>query len=627
MIEYPKNHKLKPELSLKGVIGMRKKGVVVLFSFLLIFSLSLALNPVDFVPADIDFALELSYPKTIMEQTGLEDEILSEIAGLELLNEPIDDARLILFGKFGLSELLINELNAYNIYDVEDVLDSPEILLSLTTMPIAILTNLINVEFILEFLEGEFMAGALEEDVYFISETIEKAGYETQHFKIRYYGNAPSVFLDLFFVTLEENYTLFSSSEDLLDKALGSAVNGSTRFTALQSSDPDSFLNIANNGVNISWLIMRLLGILDGKSVSEMLSAGVRENTIYVDLLVEMQYPLEGAKEILEKTQTDYEHYNCLPDFEDIRVYTSLPQTGLSIKSFLDLFGEISGENIYDYTLEEIMAFPASLGPEVERYDMYLMGSEQIPYLLLKVEDASFIFDNYVKDNWLEAETAETVSFALMDNLYFMDNLYMAYDSRFDYIEVFILTEENQDRLNNGILYFTEEMAKEKQQAHHIPENVWGMFMYEDLLSLIMDYDESGNFKISVTLSLEAVMKELAIGQNYEQMQEIVDLYLDMNYAIQDELYYTPDQEIDIQQLLNDSYVFDYYDDELIQSFKIQTGQKDDAFIYYIYYDGPLPEGLTPEDLSQRLSSDIYDENVEITVKSGKVVFEIHQTK
>lgn len=603
---------------------MRKKGVVVLICLLFIFSSGLALNPVDFVPADIDFALELSYPKTIMEQTGMEDEILSELSGMDFLNYPIQNAKMALFGKFGLSDLLIEELD---FYDFEDVLDSPEMLLSLSTMPIAILTNLINVDFILDFLEGEFMAGALEEDVYFISETIDKAGYETKHFKIRYYGNSPSVFLDLFFVKLEENYTLFSSSEDLLDKALDSAVNETKRFTALQASDPDSFLKIANNGINISWFIMRLLGILDGKSVSEMISAGVRENTIYVDLLMEMQYSPEGAKEVLEKTQTDYDHYNCLPDFEDIRVYTSLPQTGLSIKSFLDLFGEILGENIYDYTLEEIMAFPASLGPEVERYDMYLMGSEQIPYLLLKVEDASFIFDNYVKDNWLEAETAETVSFTLMDHLYFMDNLYLAYDSRYDYIEVFVLTEENQERLNNGILYFTEEMAKEKEQAHHIPENVWGMFMYEDLVSLIMDYDETGNFKINATLSLEAIMKELAMGQSFEEMQEIIDFYLDINYAIQDEIYYTPDEKIDIQQLLNNSYIFDYYDEELIQSFKIQTGQKDDAFIYYIYYDGSLPEGLTPEDLSQKLSNDISDENVEITVKSGNVVLEIHQTR
>src|SRR6056297_413942 len=445
---------------------MNRKGFIFLLIVFFVVSVSLALNPTDFIPADIDFALDLSYPKAVMEMTGFEDVILSELTTLEFLNSPIDNARMVLFGKFGLSDLLINELDFYNIYDLEDVLDSPEMLLSLSTMPIAILTNLINVEFILEFLEGEFMAGALEEDVYFISETIDKAGYETKHFKIRYYGNSPSVFLDLFFVKLEENYTLFSSSEDLLDKALDSAVNESKRFMAIQSSDPDSFLKIANNGVNFSWFIMRLLGILDGKSVSEMISAGVSESTIYVDLLMEMQYSPEGAKEVLERTQTNYDHYNCLPDFEDIRVYTSLPQTGLSIKSFLDLFGEILGENIYDYTLEEIMAFPASLGPEVERYDMYLMGSEQIPYLLLKVEDASFIFDNYVKDNWLEAETAETVSFTLMDHLYFMDNLYMAYDSRFNYIEVCVLTEENRDRLENGILYFTEEMAKQKEQPH-----------------------------------------------------------------------------------------------------------------------------------------------------------------
>ncbi len=600
---------------------MKKRGVVVLFSFLLIFSLSLALNPVDFVPADIDFALELSYPKTIMEQIGLEDEILSELSGMDFLNSPIQNAKMVLFGKFGLTELLIQELDFYDIYDFEDILDSPEMLLSLSTMPMAILTNLINVDFILNFLEGEFMAGALEEEVYFISETIEKDGYETKHLRIRYYGNDPNVFLDLYFVKLEDNYTLFSSSEDLLDKALDSANNEAKRFTALQSSDPDSFLKIANNGINFSWFIVRLLGILDGKSVNETISAGVRENTIYVDLLMEMQYPPDGAKEVLEKTKTDLEHFKYIPDFQDIKVYASLPQTGLSLSSFLDLFSEVTGEFDYDYYLEDILALPSSFGPEVERYDMYLIGDAMLPYILLKVEDAAFIFNHYVKDNWLESQTAGNVSFT------YYEEVYIAYDNRYDYIEVYLLTEETNERLSRGELYFTDEMAKEKETAHHIPQNLWGMFMYEDLISVIMDYDKMGNFKINLTLSLDAIMNEIAMSQSYEAMQEIVDLYLDMNYAIQDELYYTPDEEINIQQMLNDSYVFDYYDDELIQSFKIQTGQREDAFIYYIYYDGSLPEGITPEDLSQKISNDIYDENVEVTVKSGKVILEVHQTR
>jgi len=600
---------------------MKKRGVIVVFSLLLIFSLGLALNPVDFVPSDIDFALELSYPKTIMEQTGLEDIILSELFGMDFLNSPLENARMVLFGKFGLTELLVEELDFYDIYDIEDILDSPEMLLSLSTMPMAILTNLINIDFILNFLEGEFMAGALEEDVYFISETIEKQGYETKHLKIRYFGSDPNVFLDLFFVKLEDNYTLFTSNETLLDQSLSSSVNDAYRFKTLQSTNSDSFLKIVNNSVNYSWFIMRILDILAGKPVSERLSAGVKDNTIFVDLLMEMTYPPDGAMKVLEKTKTDYEHFKYIPDFEDIRFYTSLPQTGLSLKSFLGVFSEITGEYDYDYYLEDILSLPASFGPEVERYDMYLIGDKMLPYILLKVQDASFIFNHYVKDNWLESQTVGTVSFA------YYEDVYIAYDSRYDYIEVYLLTEETDERLNRGELYFIDEMAKEKETTHHIPQNLWGMFMYEDLITVIMDYDESGNFKINMTLSLDAIMNEIAMSQSYEELQEIVDLYMDMNYAIQDELYYSPDEEINIQQMLRDSYVFDYYDEALIQSFKIQTGQREDGLVYYIYYDGTLPEGITAEDLSQQISRDIYDENVEVTVKSGKVILEIHQTK
>jgi len=605
---------------------MKKNSVVILIGLLFIFSFGFALNPVDFVPADIDFAVELSYPKTIMEQTGLEDVILSELSGVEFLNAPIQNAKMVLFGKFGLSDLLIEELDFFGYSDLEDILDSPEMLLSLSTMPVAILTNLINVDVILDFLEGEFMAGALEENVYFISEIIEKKGYETKHLKIRYYGNEPNVFLDLFFVKLEEDYTLFTSNELLLDQSLNSFAHPDNRFQSLQTNDKDGFLRIVNNGVNYSWFLMRMLNIMAGKPVSETLSAGVKDNMIFVDLLMEMTYPPEGEKEILEKTKTDLDHFHYIPDFEEIKVYTSLPQTGLSLKSLLSVFNEITGEFNYDYYLEDTLSIPASFGPEVERYDMYLIGEEMMPYILLKVQDAPFIFNHYCKDNWLESQSTGTISYAFYNNAFY-ENSYIAYDNRYDYIEVYLLPEDPQERLNRGELYFIDEMAKEKEPTHHIPQNLWGLFMYEDLLSLMMDYDEFGNFKIHMSLSLDAIMNEIAMGQKYEQMQEIVDVYLDMNYAIQDEIYYTPNEIIDIQQMLNTSYLFDYYDEALIQLFNIQTGQKDNALMYYIYYDGPLPEGLMPEDLARQLSDNIYDENVEITVKSGNVILEILQTR
>jgi len=600
---------------------MSKKSLLVLLYLIFAISAGIAFNPVHFVPADIDFAVDLIYPQQVIEMIGMEEVLADELSDLDFLNPSLEDTRMILFGKFGLSDLLIEEMDFYDLSDLESILEAPELLLSLSTFPMAILTNLINLDPILQFLEGEFMESALENDVYFISETIDKGGYQTKHIKIRYFGNDPNVFLDLFFVPLEENYFLFTSNESLLDKSLSSYAHEGLRFQSLESTDPDSFLNIVNNGVNYSWFLLRLMDIMDGKPLGERFSAGIKNNHIFADLTVDMYYPAEGKADILERTKTDVQHFKMIPDFERIKVYASLPQTGLSLQSYLGLFSEITGEYDYDYRLEEIMALPASFGPEVERYDMYLMGDEMIPYLLIKVQDASFIFNNYVKDNWLETETVGTLSYA------YFEGLYIAYDNRYDYIEVYLYSEENEEKLNRGELYFLDELAKEKEIPHHLPEYLWGMFMYEDLLSVIMDYDEAGDFKIHLTLSLEKLMEQMAIQQSYEQLDEIVSFYLDMNYAIQDEFYYSPGERVDVQKLLTESYYVSYYDKAFVQNFKVQTGEREDAFIYYIYYDGPLPEGIMPQDLSGQILSELYDDQVKITLRSEKVVMEISQAK
>src|SRR6056297_891343 len=100
---------------------MNRKGFIICLVVFFVVSVSLALNPTDFIPADIDFALDLSYPKAVMEMTGFEDVILSELTALEFLNAPIDNARITLFGKFGLSDLLIGELDFYDLSDLEDI--------------------------------------------------------------------------------------------------------------------------------------------------------------------------------------------------------------------------------------------------------------------------------------------------------------------------------------------------------------------------------------------------------------------------------------------------------------------------------------------------------------------------
>jgi len=600
---------------------MSKKSLLVLFCVFMWVSMGIAFNPVHFVPSDIDFAVDLSYPKQIMELMQFEEALMEELSDLDFLNPSLEDARMILFGKFGLSDLLIEELDFYDLSDIESIIEAPELLLSLSTFPMAILTNLINLDPILQFLEGEFMESALENDVYFITETIDKAGYQTKHIKIRYFGNNPNVFLDLFFVQLEEDYFLFTSNEALLDKSLSSYANETLRFQSLESTDPDCFLSLVNNGVNYSWFLLRLMDIMDGKPLGERLSAGIKNNHIFADLSIDMHYPAGGTEEILEKTRTDVQHFKLLPDFPDIRFYASLPQTGLSLRSYLGLFSEITGEYGYDYRLEEIMTLPASFGPEVERYDFYLLGNEMIPYLLIKVQDAPFVFNHYVKDNWLESETSGTISYA------YFEGLYIAYDNRYDYIEVYLYSDENEEKLNRGELYFLDELAKEKEITHQIPENLWGMFMYQDLISLVMDYNESGDFIIHLTITLEKMMQQMAMQQSYDQLDEIVSFYLDMNNAIQDEIYYTSDERVDVQKLLKESYYVSYYDKDFVQNFKIQSGERENAFIYYLYYDAPLPEGIMSQDLSDQLLSEIYNDQVKVSIRSGKVVMEILQDK
>ncbi len=605
---------------------MNKKHCIVLFLIFCVISIGLAINPTDFIPADTDFSLDIAYPKSIMSLTGIEDELLAELAELEFINSPIDDARFILFGTFGMTDLLIEEMDFYDLDELDEIFDSPELLLSLSTMPIAMLTNLINLDFIINFLEGEFMQSALEAEVYFISEQIQKGGYDTKHMRIRYYQGDPNVFLDLYFTRLENDYFLFASDENLLDKAIKSSFEKSSEGLSTQATpESDVFVSLTNRGINFSWIILRLLDIFDGKPVSESLSVGMNLEEIFAELNIGMEYWGEGYKEVLEKTKTDLDQFKYLPDFEDVRFFVSLPQTGLSLNNFVMAFSEIIGDYSLGYALEDILEIPASLGPEVERYNMYLIGEQMIPYILLKLEDAPLVFENFAKQRDLEKTSVGTIDFV------FSDDMYMGLDTRYDYIEVYDYYEA-QALLEEGRLYFTQEMDKQKDTTHHVPDNLWGMLMYEDIFSIVMAYDEFANLNAKMTLKTAALaeLSELGnmgdIGEIDEQLQNIVNVYLDLVYKIQDDIYYTPDEPVDISSIFY-TYYFDYYDKELTDQFKLSVGKTEDGFVYNIYFDGVLPADTSASQLYDELEYNIYDETVELDIKSDRVVLKVYQYK
>lgn len=606
---------------------MKRNLCIVSLVIICMISTALAFNPVGFVPTDTDFALDIAYPKAVMALTGVEDELLAGLSELAFINSPIDDARLILFGTAGLTDLLIEELEYFDAGDLDELFDSPELLLSLSMMPVALLTNLINLDFILDFLEGEFMESAVDNGVYFVIEEIQKGGYDTKHIRIRYYADSPNVCFDLYFTRLEDDYFLFASDENLLDKSIKASLeNTSEKLSSEATDEEDVFVKVTNRGINFSWIALRLLDVFDGKPVSESLAVGMNLEEIFAEINIGMSYPGESYKDVLEKTKTDFDHFNYLPDFEDASLFISLPQTGLSLKTLLMAFSEITGDNSFGYTLEDILEIPASFGPEVERYNMYLMGEQMTPYLLLKLEDTHLVFENYVKQNELENASVGTITFA------YLDGLYIACDSRYDYIEVYDY-DLSEEMLNAGNLFFTQEMDKKKETVRPVSDHLWGMLMYEDIFSIVMAYDESADLNTKMTLNI-AALEELSefgdfddmmsMGGEDEQLENIVDVYFDIAYKIQDDIYYAPDEQVDLSAVF-DSYLIDYYDEALLDQFKLSAGKTQDGFTYHVYYDGDLPEGVSLLQLYDRVEYNNYDESIELDIKSDKVVLKVYQ--
>ena len=94
-------------------------------SLIVLVSAMFAFTPLNYIPADVDAALEISIPEEIVSMLGVDSDMLAELApGILNTDIELQDMKAYLYGKFGLSTYLFEALDMGYMYDLTDILDS-----------------------------------------------------------------------------------------------------------------------------------------------------------------------------------------------------------------------------------------------------------------------------------------------------------------------------------------------------------------------------------------------------------------------------------------------------------------------------------------------------------------------
>jgi hypothetical protein len=594
------------------------KKIIILITALSIFATAFAFNPSNYIPADVDAALEISIPEEIVSMLGVDSDMLAELApGILNTDIELQDMKAYLYGKFGLSTYLFEALDMGYMYDLTDILDSEMAISALAAMPMCVITNAVNMDTVFGFLEGPAMQEAVEFGVNFDITMEDVAGHSVKHFKVRFYDDYEPVFFDLYFAELEEGYYLAASEFEMLKTSLEAAADEKLRLTEYDRNmamTEDYFIKFQNNTLSFSSALMRMMNIFHGKVDSEFIGVGIGENEIFLDFYADMAYISDSFEKNTEIYKTDLDFFNAMPSFEgdyEITNFISIPRTGLPLEFLGEVLYELPMIEAYVDDLENYFELLPLMGPELERVNLCFSEKGYMPYMLAKCTDAKMVFDNFVKMYEIETATVGYIEYS------YGDDVYIGYDSRYNYIEIYAF-DLASFQLRQGELLFTEKLKSDEGLAYYvadIPEYLWGTIRYNDFVTLDVEFDEIGDFSAHFAFDLSTITEMQAAQEREQAMYDISNGYVQIMNYITDQLYYYPEDELGISDIYDGVLEMYMLEPEMLEQFKISMGKSGDKPVYNIYYNGSLPEGTTVDDLRRSVEYNIYyygDYTVEI---------------
>jgi|GEM_PF-1525940 len=601
-----------------------KKGFL-LISMIVLISTLFAFNPLNYIPADVDAAFEVTVPEQLLTVFGLDIGDLLEETG-EFLNPDIEvkDMQAILFGKFGVNAYLFDAIDFDYLYDVTDITDFDTLISAIAEMPAGVITNVINMNLVFGFLEGEAMHQAVDMGVHYEILTEEVAGYSVKHFKIRFYDDYEPVFFDLYFTELEAGYYLAATDYELLESSLLAAKDETMRLVSFceDMGKEDYFAKLQNNTFDLSAFLIRAMNIFNGEPDSEFCGIGVNGTELYLNFNVDMKYISDKFQKNTEIYKTDREFFNAMPSFDfdyPIDNFLSIPKIGLPADLIGELMYELPMLETYSDTLENYFEILPLMGPELERVNICYSDEGYMPYMLAKCSDAKLIFDNIVELYDIETATVGYIEYS------YGDDVYIAYDSRYDYIEIYAF-DLAEFVLRQGELLFTEKLKSDSEPATYVqnlPDYLWGTVSLGDFIEMTVEFNEAGDLSFHFSFDLSEITEMIADIQREEALSEIVNLYERGMYYINDQLTYYPEDELSISQMMDELEYYYSIDPERLKAFKVSIGTSGDKPVYNLYYGGVLPEGTTVEDLRQAVENIVYAENVTVEIRGDVVLMRL----
>lgn len=271
---------------------------------LILLSISLfAISFEDNVPSDVDYVIRVtnieSALSTLSELT--ENRIFTAPVVMELSKWLLEGTEIMIYGNFHLDPQIL-ELRLDNL-DIKDILNI------FLNQKIALMTNVIPYEFIIDLFEAQ-LRRSIEQDGFFYSESESIKGRRVTNYTIDIIERNPPMLGNVYLYKDTEKL-IISSDKKLLEKTFKAEDDANYRLSVYSSnfkdmaSYRDSLILWYNQGAVTSWLLFRFLGLDYPRPFSETLRISIDETgNIEAVFNIDLIYDSEGsAKEASEENK------------------------------------------------------------------------------------------------------------------------------------------------------------------------------------------------------------------------------------------------------------------------------------------------------------------------------------
>ena len=584
----------------------------------LFFSLILAFDVTEWIPANSDFVLQVENLSQLEALIPGEDlaELTEELSWETGITGflPMNQWKLTLFGKLGLSLSWISlvENLGYGL-DLEE-------LLPLAAQPIALVTNIVPYPLLYTAIVQMGREANEYGDFSFSYSSLTIGEQMLTRFHLENIEDYPPVSMDIFLVPLESGWML-TASEEFLNASLSAKSNPAHRLVenisetarARITSAPEKMLTLFNRTFPLSRILLDTIGWNYGRPQWEVWTVSAQttlgHTSFGMELLCPMAYDLQMEKDLAMQYTYSAEElaaFGAPEASEDpySSLFLALKKAPVIPEMLPDLLYEI-GLNDVDPQMVMAPLMISGLFPQnVRASQVWLHPGEESMLMWMHANDPIGVLSRMAPLVGEEIQSSGDLSWLSSE-----DEAYFSASQSTGIVEIAVgafasdpTTQEYQSMQPMSSVY-----PQWAQRLASFPGKVGFAAMVPGLLELVAGFSDTGELLAQAQLKGDFLADLQAKQQQQEEFDNIVSAYAGFYNLLSDMVWYELEINAEnVQQSIDEDYYY-FNDPTLLEQMAWEIQQNEDSVDVIVWYTGELPSTFSLGDLESAVFDWIYD--------------------